>query len=394
MKLEMLPGRKGDCMLIHFGPPDAPKLMLVDGGPAGVWDDDLSHRLRALQEERAPGGKLLIDLLVISHVDDDHINGVIRLLQAIDEEDFPAEIDEIWHNSFDEVLGNDQTLGSGFNNGPLASLAGEASTFADDDDFETRDAEMVMASISHGHRVQSLARKLRIPVNQSLGGGLIIADGDGLPIDLYGLSIKIDGPLRADVEELQKEFDEWLRKRGPGAGTASLLAALADKSAANLSSIVLSLEEDGKTLLLSGDARSDRMLKGMGDGARRYDIIKMPHHGSDRNVDEEFFERAVADTYVFSGDGEHGNPERATVTMLLDNRPPGRKPQLVFTYSIPEIDTERKKEYEKTRRRAQRRGKDKPEWDPASMALEALLKNRSAELETIVPGPGGYLPEL
>jgi beta-lactamase superfamily II metal-dependent hydrolase len=46
------------------------------------------------------------------------------------------------------------------------------------------------------------------------------------------------------------------------------------------------------------------------------DILKVPHHGSDRNVDDSFFERVTADHYIISGDGEHGNPERETLEMI------------------------------------------------------------------------------
>ena len=50
------------------------------------------------------------------------------------------------------------------------------------------------------------------------------------------------------------------------------------------------------------------------------DLLKVPHHGSSNNLDDEFFERITADHYVFSGDGEHGNPERESLEMLLDAR--------------------------------------------------------------------------
>ena len=50
------------------------------------------------------------------------------------------------------------------------------------------------------------------------------------------------------------------------------------------------------------------------------DLLKVPHHGSANNLDDDFFERITADHYVFSGNGEHGNPERETLEMLFDAR--------------------------------------------------------------------------
>ena len=50
------------------------------------------------------------------------------------------------------------------------------------------------------------------------------------------------------------------------------------------------------------------------------DILKVPHHGSSNNLDNDFFERITADHYVMSGDGEHGNPERESIEMLFKAR--------------------------------------------------------------------------
>ena len=82
-------------------------------------------------------------------------------------------------------------------------------------------------------------------------------------------------------------------------------------------------EAGGKRMLLTGDARGDKIIQGLElIGALQpgkpmhVDVLKMPHHGSDRNMEQSFLERIVADHYVFSGDGEHGNPERATLEML------------------------------------------------------------------------------
>ena len=115
------------------------------------------------------------------------------------------------------------------------------------------------------------------------------------------------------------------RKKGKTPPEA--LAAYVDKSVPNLSSIVVLAEVGGKTMLLTGDARGDKILKGSSwwpvesRAARcNVDLLKVPHHGSANNLDNDFFERIIAKHYVFSGDGEHGNPERESLEMLLDAR--------------------------------------------------------------------------
>ena len=387
MKLEVLPARKGDCMLVHFDKEEGQSgLILVDGGPAGVWNDSLKSRLVQLREERSPGRKLFIDIVVVSHVDDDHINGILRLLKEMDDDEFPVEIGEIWHNSFDRVIGNDQTARMNLSNPVLASIGSNAAElkFEDDEDKGAlRDTAKVLASVKQGDDLQRLAKKLNIPINLTFNNALIVKENISGPIILGELTITVFGPLRNDLQKLQKVFDKWLVKQMAKKTEGSLLAALADKSKANLSSIVLLIDDGERTLLLTGDARSDKILTGLGKGNHEFNILKFMHHGSDNNVDQEFFERVKADTYVFSGDGEHGNPERATIEMLISNAQ--NSPKLVFTYPLDEIDTERKHEYEKWRIKRGRKGKTEPVWKDETQALRTLLDGSNATVISIQP---------
>lgn len=50
-----------------------------------------------------------------------------------------------------------------------------------------------------------------------------------------------------------------------------------------------------------------------------FDILKVPHHGSDRNVTREFFENVTADQYIISADGKHGNPDYATLAWIVES---------------------------------------------------------------------------
>jgi hypothetical protein len=107
-------------------------------------------------------------------------------------------------------------------------------------------------------------------------------------------------------------------------------------------------------------------------------ILKVPHHGSANNLDDDFFERVTADHYVFSGNGEHGNPERAALAMLFRAR--GSAPlQIHFTYPLGEIDAARERDWrkeqakEKNRADAGGRGAVRPDWSPANQSLTAFF---------------------
>ena len=52
----------------------------------------------------------------------------------------------------------------------------------------------------------------------------------------------------------------------------------------------------------------------------KLDILKMPHHGSDRNMTEKFLKAFPADHYIVSADGKHGNPDPNTIKAIVEVR--------------------------------------------------------------------------
>jgi hypothetical protein len=151
------------------------------------------------------------------------------------------------------------------------------------------------------------------------------------------------------------------------------------------------VESGDKSILLTGDARGDKILAGLEstgvieDGGKLHvDVLKVPHHGSANNLTRSFFERISADHYVFSGNGEHGNPEREAMKMLFSARPTA-KFAVHLTYPIDEIDVERKKDWEEQQAREirtneRRAAEGKPpkpvraDWSRQTNSIEAFFE--------------------
>jgi hypothetical protein len=97
-----------------------------------------------------------------------------------------------------------------------------------------------------------------------------------------------------------------------------------DGSEANGASVCLLLEFDGRSALLTGDAHSDPLIRGIdrlldARGADRLDVdvFKLPHHGSRRNVSSELLERVHAGAYLFSTNGaQYGHPDLEAVARV------------------------------------------------------------------------------
>jgi hypothetical protein len=376
--LEALNAKHGDSLLLHYGKAAKPKLIVIDGGPAGVHKASLRPRLTEIKEERSPDGPLPIRMLMVSHLDDDHINGVLALSNDLvdktdNDEELPYDITTLWHNSFDDILGN---AAEELN----ASLSAAVKPLSTGGALPaglplSRPAAAIVASVPQGRDLRKNADRLSLTINEKFGG-LVAAPSKGKSTVTLGDGLKftILGPNEDRAEELQIEWDAVIKKKGlakTAAGRATA-AAFLDESVFNLSSIVVMAECEKKTMLLTGDARGDDILKGLKTagllkgGTLHVDLFKLPHHGSDRNVDTDMFRQITADHYVVSGDGRHGNPEIATLRMLSEARGKDR-----FTIHL----TNREDRLDKFFAREREKGKkyDVVFRDPDSFGIQVSL---------------------
>jgi beta-lactamase superfamily II metal-dependent hydrolase len=407
--LDVIRARKGDCLMVHYGTKDDRHLMLIDGGPRGVYGPNLKPHIEVLKASFGLDKKqpLPVDVLMVSHVDDDHIQGILdltkELITSSMEKTKPlVNIAEMWHNSFENIIKSD----TGDLTASFKSQFGPASTSTElppDITIEAgdQDEEVILwnlkalASIEQGAQLRHDAEKLKIPLNPIVSGGLFIAKDKAKPLSMDGLTITLLGPMGPEIENLRQKHQDWLKDlKAKGKTPEEALAAYVDKSVPNLSSIVMLVEAGPKNakkrILLTGDARGDKILEGLElakllkpGGKINVDILKVPHHGSSNNLDNDFFERIIAKHYVFSGDGEHGNPERETMEMLWKARGDADY-QVHLTYPVKDIDKERKADWEKEQNKEKKKKLKNPKiklranWSPAKHSLQGVFDKNGA----------------
>ena len=155
--LEALQAKHGDSLLLHYGDPASPKLIVIDGGPNRVWLPTLKPRLEAIREMLPPGSALPVRLLMVSHIDDDHINGVLDMTKELVEahenhEPLPYEFETLWHNAFDDVVGvhSSELFSSGAAEVGAASLETVTASVGG----LSAEAAAVVASVRQGRRLR------------------------------------------------------------------------------------------------------------------------------------------------------------------------------------------------------------------------------------------------
>lgn len=357
LKFEALRAKHGDSLLLYYGESESPAFILIDGGPRGVWKNSLKPRLDALREEWH-GKRLRPTMVMVSHIDDDHIQGLIGLTQhLLDQQAQHADLDldarAVWHNSFDDLFGEAAAqLAAGGTEAVSESTVAELTETAG----MSEASAIVVASVGQGRRLRDNVNGLGWSINspfKALGGSepLVAAGVGPIPVNLGdGAQMTVLGPSAKRLQELHTEWDAALKDEHDKLKAT----AYVDDSASNLASIVALFEYAGAKLLLTGDARGDDIICGAkdaglfdGEGKLSLSLLKVPHHGSTNNVKLDFFRRFPAAHYVVSGNGGHGNPELDMFEMLLEARAGDTEPFTIhLTYNPADFRPYRRKRSE------------------------------------------------
>ena len=306
--LEAVFAKHGDALILHYGSEEDPKWVLIDGGPRGVYKRYLLPRFEQLREEwDLEKQSFPLEMVMVSHVDDDHINGILALFDGqLDAHDkrqrLPFKIRRLWHNSFDDIVAKE-------GEDVVTALADEAKE-SGATSASLGNSSAIIQSVKQGRELRQAATKLGMTKVNSPFDDLVTTAASSEEIDLGAdMSFLVLGPDAERVDSFRTRWKKDLKKILAKEEKAATAQSMTDGSPFNLASIVVLAKMNGKTMLLTGDARGDYIEDGLesaglltDSGSFHVDLLKVPHHGSNNNVTREFFERVTADHYVISGD--------------------------------------------------------------------------------------------
>jgi len=331
MELHVVQAEFGDCLLLKYGTNASPRFILIDGGPPETYQ---RHLKATLQKVAASGAKL--DLAMLSHVDNDHVIGLL---------DYFADLRAgagglprppvLWHNSFEDTIDPTGTL-----------VPRLAAIMALSNSSVMSETGLAVNGIGEGRSLRIHALALGMDLNKGFAGGLITLDSAGGTRQFDNITLQVVGPTQANLQALRDKWAEWLDdNEGNLQNDDPFVMANSDQSVPNLSSIMVLAKGGGRTMLLTGDGRSDHLLEGLdaaglldGQGKMHVDVLKLPHHGSSRNITRTFFKKVTADVYVASANGKDDNPDLATLIWLVEAaKEQNRHPKIVVTNRTPSV---------------------------------------------------------
>ncbi|MGH1491827.1 MAG: MBL fold metallo-hydrolase [Acidimicrobiales bacterium] len=314
MKLTIFDAGDGDCVLLKGNDSET---VLFDGGRKGSFRANTAPALADIPR---------LDLVCVSHIDNDHIQGVLDLVDQRMEQiraDFhsdhptgegnanikgpkhrPPEIGQFWYNSFPALTGGESS--------PVGTaLAAQRQILASvyDDDGQplpghTAAAKGLKFSAADISRNANLATGFftGIELEKKLASGVIAESvNEGFPNSLIqrtgredevpsanigGLALQVLGPSKAELTKFKKDWKEWVEEN-PGriaslegeigewlltSSTPRIVesARRSSLTPANLVSIIILAEQDGQTALFTGDAHQKDILDGL-EAAGRLD---------------------------------------------------------------------------------------------------------------------------
>ncbi|MBA4317622.1 MAG: hypothetical protein C0412_04400 [Flavobacterium sp.] len=350
--IKMYPSLGGDAFLIKKPGQNATNI-LIDGGFATTFQEYILPDLRNIKAE---GNSL--DLVVATHIDADHIAGLIKFFEVNGDSSKPSiiGINEVWHNTLRSIK-NKSTL--------LEKML--------DADKELI-TEICRMGISSSSQSQIAPEEISARQGSSLGALLLknhykwngkegFSSINSQSYSSFEVSpnvrLRVLGPSKERLEQLYKHWFNDLQRLGfaskisndsifddafeflcsmqsqaNSVGEQTELSSpnekrlneiyISDQSITNGSSISMIIEIGKSKLLFLGDSWTEDIIDELKNFKDQefpilFDAIKVSHHGSYCNTSPALLELIDSPVFLVSSNGQiHGHPSEEVIKAIVD----------------------------------------------------------------------------
>ena len=314
MKIKFLKANNGDSILISFSDTkNGKRNILIDGGPGKTYEfknkkekrtaGDLQIVISEIKERKEK-----IDLLILTHVDDDHIGGILKWFQK--DKEAKKFIDEVWFNSGRTIF---KEFGKDDIKENLIPLNIERNT---------------NTSIGQGVTFEDYIE------NNNLWKKEVIKVGQ--QIEKYGLTFKILSPSDENLKNLLRKWKKEKPKTltSPNKNDYSytinqLIDAdtfAEDNAIHNGSSISFILTYRDKYFLFLSDSHPNTIINSLAllkyttKKPIKAELVKISHHGSKANTSYELLNMIDSENFIISSNGDvHALPDKRTLSRIINH---------------------------------------------------------------------------
>src|SRR5215217_6122796 len=241
MIIEPLNAANGDAAIVrHTGASGVQVIGLVDGGPSSTLARSIAPALESHGITPQAGG---LDWLCVSHVDSDHIGGVLSLVRL------GYCVDRFLYNTPSPFPGQDVAPAAG------QPASGSAETQLASLVRPVEQDDVLPASYGQGQELLDLITTQGIHLLNPPDNKRLLT---GATLEIDGLTMQVVAPSQGRIDAL---LAAWAAAVGNGVTPASAKAM--DDSITNLSSLSLLLIEGERKALFTGDQLEDDIIAGL-----------------------------------------------------------------------------------------------------------------------------------
>lgn len=298
----------GDAMSISYGDSAISRYnIFIDAGYLGSYFRTIKQEILDIKK---------IDLWILTHIDEDHINGIVAFLsdptfKSANPLNYATILKKVWLNMASKV--------------PMPSISDKT-------------------GFKRGISLRDKLLELAIPIVENISNELSTIEIGGAKIII--LSPDTDSLVNLKIEWIKKE-SEMIKAGMDDYGNS--IADLANKpdekieigEISNRSSIAFLFEYKSIKILFMGDAHPDIVIKALQklkfstEHRCRIDYMKLSHHGSKENFQNSLLDIIDCDNFIISaiGGNNYNLPNKIVLAKILCHAKRDLNKQIRFIFN-------------------------------------------------------------
>jgi len=351
----------GDSFLLQF---DNESNIMIDMGYGYTYKKEIKNDFLNLSRQSE-----MIDLLMITHIDKDHISGAIPFFEDNGHNNEIIEVAEVWHNSYRHLQFNKEKV-DGIDDKEKLILQ----NIIKSNQLNSQEDGIQQKSYKQGSSLAQLLYQYKYQWNSSFYNNAIRVNDFKTITIKDDINILVLSPNKTKLDELASKWLKELKKkkynfdisdeeifddafefymRSLKEQKSSIQKKSAkkdnldnitltdgqDKEPPNGSSMACIIEYKNKKLLFLGDAHEDIIYDNLtllqeNGYELNFDLVKLSHHGSNNNTSVRLVDLVESDTYIISTSGaSHNHPDLETIAKIVRKKTTYTK-KLIFNYDL------------------------------------------------------------